>query len=117
VELADGIDRARSPQRQRSHVEHRPAAVVEGAEGQETIPVVAERPPGAGQVGFHEVEREGVVARGDRRVRGEDGGFAHSASARSKLSPPSRASRIRCSETKAACPSLRCQTAGVTPTA
>ena len=45
VQLADGVDRARRPQRERRHVELRPAAVVVVAERQERVAVLAERAP------------------------------------------------------------------------
>ena len=77
VHLADGIGRACGPQRQRGHVEQRPAAVVVMAEGQERVAVCAERAPRIGEVRFHEVERKGIVAGWHRGVGGEDRRPAH----------------------------------------
>jgi hypothetical protein len=48
-------------------------------------------------------------------VRGEDRRPAHLGERRSNDWPLLEQSRIRCSTTKAACPSLRCQTAGSIP--
>ena len=72
MELADAVDEARRAQRQRRHVEERPAAVVVVAEREEGITRRAERSPRAGQMRLDQIEREGVVARGDRRVGRED---------------------------------------------
>ena len=72
VQLADGVDRCRRPQRQRGHVELRAAAVVVFAEREEARPQIAERAPTAGQVLLHHMEREGVMPRRHRRMRRED---------------------------------------------
>ena len=76
VEPADRVHCAGRPERERRHVELRAGAAVVRPEREETIAVGSERPPGAGEMFFDQMERKRVVTRGDGRMRGEDGGPA-----------------------------------------
>ena len=77
VQLADAVDEVGGAQRERRHVEERPAAVVVVAEREERVAVGAERAPRAGEVRLDQAERERVVSGRHRRVRGEDRRPAH----------------------------------------
>ena len=71
VQLADGVGRAGGADRQRGHVELHAAAVVVGAEREESIAVRAERAPAAGEMLLDQAERKRVVSGRHRRVRRE----------------------------------------------
>ena len=77
VQLADAVDGAAGPHRERRHVEHRAAAVVVMTEREKLLAVSAEVAPRAGQVRFDQVKRKRIVPGRDRRVRREHRGAAN----------------------------------------
>ena len=71
VQLADAVGQARGAQRQHGHAELRPPGVVVAAQVEEPLAVESHPAPVVAEEAIHQVEAERVVARGHRRVRGE----------------------------------------------